>query len=103
MKYRMTTIALLLTISTQAAAEVLEYKEPRLEGLRMDRCLTWGEGCGEPAAYKWCLEKGFSKAIYWEVENGIGHKQPTKMLKSKEICNQSVCDAMKLIVCFKNT
>ena len=92
----------MLVLSLQAASELKEFKEPRVEGLRMDRCLTWGEECDEPAAYKWCLDKGFSKAIYWELENNIGRTQPTKMLKSKEICNKSVCDAMKLIVCYKS-
>ena len=102
MKYKITTLTCLLILSLQAASEVKEFKEPKVEGLRMDRCLTWAEECDEPAAYKWCLEKGFSKAIYWELENNIGRTQPTKMLKSKQICNKSVCDAMKVIVCYKS-
>lgn len=102
MKYRITSLSILLALSFQVSSQVKEFKEPRVEGLRMDRCLTWGNECDEPAAYKWCLEKGFSKAIYWEIDNNIGQKQPTKMLKSKEICNKPDCDGMKLIVCYKN-
>lgn len=92
----------LLFLSAFVSAEVNEYIEPRIEGLRMDRCLTWGKDCDEPAAYNWCLEKGYAKAIYWEIEGNIGKNQPTKMLKSKAICDQSGCDAFKTIVCYKN-
>lgn len=93
----------ILSLSAIASAEVNEYIEPRVEGLRMDRCLTWGKDCEEPAAYNWCLQKGYAKAIYWELENNIGQHQPTKMLDSKAICNKPGCDAFKTIVCYKNS
>jgi len=103
MNYKIAIFLLLSVLAFQASSEVREFKEPRVEGLRMDRCLTWGEECDEPAAYSWCLEKGYSKAIYWELESNVGQRQPTKMLKSKQICNNSGCDAMKVIVCYKSS
>jgi hypothetical protein len=103
MNFRNVILCALLFFSAFASSDVSEYIEPRVEGLRMDRCLTWGKGCDEPAAYKWCLKKGYSKAIYWEIEGNVGQNQPTKMLKSKAICNKPGCDAFKTIVCYKNT
>ena len=102
MKARRYTALFLTLISASVAADVREFKEPRVEGLRMDRCLSWGEECNEPAAYSWCLENGYTKAIYWEIEDNIGKAQLTKMLKSKAICNKQQCDAFKVIVCYKN-
>lgn len=102
MKFRNYTLLLLILMSAGVAADVQEFKEPRVEGLRMDRCLSWGSECNEPAAYSWCLEKGYTKAIYWEIQDNIGKTQPTKMLKSKAICNKSQCDAFKTIVCYSN-
>ena len=93
----------LMAISCHVSAVVEEYLNPRIEGLRMDRCLSWGKDCDEPAAYQWCLRKGYSKAIYWEHDNNIGKGQPTKMLTSKEICDKPGCDAFKTIVCYRNT
>lgn len=94
---------LLLLLSSFTAAEVNEFIEPRIEGLRVDRCLSWAKDCDEPAAYNWCLGKGFAKAIYWELEHNVGSREPTKMLSSKQICNKSVCDAFKTIVCYKSS
>lgn len=102
MQLKLILIGAFLCVSPFALASVEEYKEPRTEGLRLDRCLTWGKECDEPAAYRWCFEKGYSKAIYWELEHNIGVSQPTKMLSSKQICNKPGCDAFKVIVCYKN-
>ncbi len=103
MNFRRLLLCALLPLSCSVMADVKEYIEPRVEGLRMDRCLTWAKDCDAPAAYNWCLEKGYAKAIYWELDNNIGKEQPTKMIKSKKICNNPGCDAFKTIVCYKNT
>jgi hypothetical protein len=91
----------LLTLSNMTHAKVSQFDEPRIRGLRMDRCLSWGEECNEPAAYQWCLESGYTKAIYWEIENNIANRQPTRMLSSNQVCDKKNCDAFKLIVCYK--
>jgi hypothetical protein len=103
MKFRVFYITLLALLTFQVSADVKEYFKPRIEGLRVDRCLTWAKDCDEPAAYSWCLEKGYTKAVYWEIEGNIGQSQPTKMLKSKQICDKPNCDAFKTIVCYKNS
>lgn len=94
---------LLLLSHSLVMADVNEFIEPRFEGLRVDRCLSWGIDCDEPAAYNWCLEKGFAKAVYWELDHNVGTREPTKMLSSKQICNKPGCDAFKTIVCYKSS
>jgi len=98
---RIVLLFFLLTLSSLSFAKVSQFDEPRIRGLRMDRCLSWGEECNEPAAYQWCLEKGYSKAIYWQIESNVADKQPTRMLESDQICNKKRCDAFKLIVCYR--
>lgn len=97
------SIFLLLLVCSYTIADVSEFIEPRFEGLRVDRCLSWAKDCDEPAAYNWCLGKGYAKAVYWELDHNVGSREPTKMLSSKQICNKSVCDAFKTIVCYKSS
>lgn len=94
---------ILLTLSNISRANVEEYIEPRIEGLRVDICLTWGANCHKPAADQWCRDKSYEKAVYWEISENIGREQPTKMLHSKKICNKEFCDAFKTIVCYSES
>ena len=103
MKSNLAKLILLSVFCINVSAEVMEFNEPRVEGLRMDRCLTWGETCDLPAANAWCMKHDFVKAIYWEMDNNIAQNEPTKMLLSKQICNKSGCDGFKVIVCYKPT
>ncbi len=102
MKLFRVTLTLSLLISCHAAAKVEEFIEPRVEGLRMDVCLSWSKkgSCGKSAAHEWCLQKGYTQVIHWEVDSNVGIKIPTKLLLSKEICNKETCDAFKVIVCY---
>ena len=90
-----------LLFFTSAYSEVKEYKEPRVDGLRMDHCLHWGKQCGDVAAYQWCHSKKYRKAIYWEEDRKIGDKSPTKTFESKEICSNDTCSGFKTIVCYR--
>lgn len=92
---------MLILFSPLSFSKVEEFIEPRVEGLKMDRCLTWGKTCGKPAANEWCIQHNYTKSIYWEFSSNIDKKQPTKMLLSKGICNAQSCDSFKTIVCYK--
>ncbi|BCD99593.1 hypothetical protein [Marinagarivorans cellulosilyticus] len=95
------SIFFVLFISAYSYADVKEYDEPRIRGILMDRCLSWGAECELPAATQWCLEKGYSKAIYWEIESGAGESKMTRMLKSDQLCKSKKCDAFSTIVCYR--
>ncbi len=94
-------ITFILFCPLLAMASVQEFIEPRVEGLRMDACLYWGEDCKQKAADYFCLKNDFSKSIHWRLDIGIGEKEPTKMLVSKKICASDRCSAFSTIVCYK--
>lgn len=103
MKLKWIWFSMAVGLSANSYSEVAEYTEPRVEGLRMDRCLTWGKACDKQAANHWCIQNRFTKAIYWEIEHNIAEREPTKMLESKQICNHEGCDAFRTIVCYKSS
>lgn len=98
----MNKLILILTLfySTISMAKVEEFVTPRVEGLRMDACLYWAKDCEGVAAAKWCSIKGYEKAIYWDMDIGVGRKEPTKMLIDKKICSTEGCSAFATIVCY---
>lgn len=85
--------------STILKAQNRTFYKPEHEGYRLDWCLSWASQCGEPAATKWCSLRGYTKAVDWVIESDIGDIQPTKVLSSGEICDQSFCDGFRKIVC----
>lgn len=95
------SVIILLSLSHYAIADVKEFIEPRVDGYRMDSCLSFSKDCIEPAATQWCKNHGFSKAIYWKTSGDIGHISPTIMLNSKQICRKAYCHAFDTIVCYK--
>src|SRR5215207_3180888 len=36
------------------------YHKPKFNGMRLDLCVDWGVGCGQPAALKYCQSKGWA-------------------------------------------
>jgi hypothetical protein len=88
--------------STPAGAPVKVarvFSQPTHQGIRIDGCLRWGpQGCGEPAATRWCRLKGFSVATAWETEN----VNPTIFLdpaSSVKTCEFFFCGSFKQITC----
>ncbi|HKY95502.1 MAG TPA: hypothetical protein VJL84_09355 [Kiloniellales bacterium] len=67
-----------------------------LDGMNVDRCLTFGQKCDQPAADEFCRLKGFQHATYFEWE----YMYPTMTLQSLEICNHpDSCGGFTKIVC----
>lgn len=88
-------------ISQPGYSDVEEYIEPRIDGYRLDACLTFSKTCHEPAANRWCTDNSYSRSIYWEISDDIGHIDPTKTLVGKEVCDKAYCHAFDTIVCYK--
>ena len=95
-------LTFLISISFSAQSDVEEFIQPTIDGIRVDWCLTWGKDCGEPVAYKWCINHGYSKPIYFEVERSIGLTSPTTMLSSRDTCYKEYCGGFRTIVCYKS-
>ena len=72
------------------------FREPRIEGNRLDWCLGWGKECGQPAADEFCRFKGYKSALRFEVAHMVG---PTKVIGTGEMCSVPACDGFLYITC----
>jgi hypothetical protein len=84
-----------------AEAETKTFDNPLFGGDRLDWCVNWGEGCGVPAATAWCKSVGFDEAIGSKQAPDIGALTPTRLIATREICDQSYCDGFSSITCAK--
>ena len=75
------------------------YVKPKFKGMRLDLCVDWGVGCGQPAAEKFCQSHGWSKATSYAVAHDIGAYAPTRLIGTSAVCDQDFCDGFKKIVC----
>jgi hypothetical protein len=77
------------------AAKSNVFINPTLDGKRVDRCLSFGQGCNEPAATHWCRSKGFERAVEWESARA----RPTILQKDRSVCDFLICDGFTRVVC----
>ena len=77
-------------------AECQTFSNPMIQGYRLDRCLKWGQQCGEPAATAWCQTQGFERATEWNIAQNV---PPTYVLGDRQVCNQQNCDGFSRITC----
>ena len=91
----------LFSLSFQALSDVEEFIQPHIDGMRLDWCLSYSADCGEQVAYKWCINHGFNKPIYWLMDKNIGEQSPTITLNSRESCYKKTCSSFQTIICYK--
>ncbi|MDO8354248.1 MAG: hypothetical protein Q7T14_12360, partial [Aestuariivirga sp.] len=75
------------------------YIKPKFNGMRLDLCVDWGVGCGQPAAKKYCQSKGWAKVQSYVVANNIGAVAPTRLIGTGAVCDQNFCDGFVQIKC----
>ena len=75
------------------------YLKPKFNGMRLDLCVDWSVGCGQPAAKKFCQSKGWATAQNYTVANNIGAYAPTRLIGTGAVCDQNFCDGFKAIRC----
>jgi hypothetical protein len=71
------------------------FYEPCYNGYRLDNCLNFGTNCEEPAANKFCEEKGFTKATSWKLEKA----RPTYTIGDHSLCDDDFCAGFEYITC----
>ena len=81
------------------APDMQTYNKPKFHGMRLDLCVDWGVGCGQPAAAKYCQMKGWATAHSYVVANDIGAYAPTRLIGTSAVCDQDFCDGFKQITC----
>jgi hypothetical protein len=82
-----------------SAPDMETYHKPKFKGMRLDLCVDWGVGCGQPAAKKYCQLKGWATVDSYVVANNIGADNPTRLIGTSAVCDQDFCDGFKQIVC----
>jgi hypothetical protein len=75
------------------------YVKPRHNGMRLDLCVNWGVGCGQPAANAYCLSKGWNQASNFSIAHDIGTTRPTRLIGTGAVCDQGYCDGFRQITC----
>lgn len=90
-----------LNAQTDAHAVVnsKSFRNPSLDGIRVDYCLERGTYCGFDAANSFCELKGFDIAKYFDIDKDIGK---TWILGDKSLCLTNTCDGFKFIQCVRN-
>ena len=91
-------MGLSLITTASAGSTVKKFTNPKISGVALDWCKTWGQGCGKPAADYFCKKRGYDRATIFRIEKDIGY---TRIIKSGQICNSPGCDSFKFIQCKK--
>jgi hypothetical protein len=73
-----------------------EFRNPEINGLAVDYCLTWGQNCGKPAADAFCRKQGFARS---EGHVVYENAPPTILVGDGAICREPYCARMISISC----
>lgn len=74
------------------------FAEPRYNDYRIDWCYDKNKGCGERAANSFCTHMGYLRAKHFSKETQVA---ATKAIGSQELCFGNLCNAFKMIVCYR--
>lgn len=75
-----------------------QFADPRYNDYRVDWCYDQKHGCGSRAANSFCNRMGFIQAKHFVKETQVS---ATKTIGSQELCFGNLCDAFKMIVCYR--
>jgi hypothetical protein len=89
-------IVVIFISSYSTASPSVRIDNPKVDGIALDWCKTWGSECGKPTADYFCRYKGYSFAKSFQIDKNVAY---TKILKTGQICNQDFCSSFKYITC----
>ncbi len=72
------------------------FLEPRIDGARLDWCLTWAKDCGFPAADAFCKRQGKRSARYIARELSVPE---TRLIGEDRTCKGDFCASFFRIQC----
>jgi hypothetical protein len=75
------------------------FASPLIEGYRLDVCLSFGVGCGKPAADEFCKRHAFTESESFETEKVGERRIRTKIIGTGQVCDMSECTAFASIRC----
>lgn len=78
-----------------ACANERRFDEPQISGRAVDRCLSWGDHCEQPAADYFCRLNGYARATRFRVAN----MRPTMVAGDGKVCDEGYCQGFTTITC----
>ncbi|HEY7610426.1 MAG TPA: hypothetical protein VIF14_14425 [Alphaproteobacteria bacterium] len=78
-----------------AVAEEIRIDNPVVDGVPVDWCRAWGQGCGWQGAHAFCRDRGYERALSYEVF------QPgrTYLMSGDSFCTGPTCTAFQSVTC----
>jgi hypothetical protein len=81
--------------ASAAAASELRIDHPVVDGVPVDWCRAWGQGCGWPGAHAFCRDRGYERALAFEVFN----PGRTYLMSGDTFCSGPTCTAFQSVTC----
>ncbi|MCW5773506.1 MAG: hypothetical protein KIT16_17825 [Rhodospirillaceae bacterium] len=78
-----------------AVADEIVVGDPRVDGVPLDWCRAWGQGCGWPSAHAFCRDRGYERATHYEIYN----PGRTFLMRSDNLCTGPTCTAFRSVTC----
>jgi hypothetical protein len=80
---------------TVAAADEIRIDGPAVDGVPVDWCRAWGQGCGWQGAHAFCRDRGYERALGFEVFN----PGRTYLMSGDAFCSGPTCTAFQSVTC----
>lgn len=71
------------------------YPAPRIAGMQVDWCPTFGANCGQAGADLFCRAQGHTRALQWQW----GYTDSTWVIGSGQVCAGGRCGGLRDVVC----
>jgi hypothetical protein len=81
--------------ASAAAANEIRIDNPAVDGVPVDWCRAWGQGCGWQGAHAFCRDRGYERALSYEVFN----PGRTYLMSGDTFCSGPTCTAFQSVTC----
>jgi hypothetical protein len=78
-----------------ASANEIRIDSPTVDGVPVDWCRAWGQGCGWQGAHAFCRDRGYERALSFEVFN----PGRTYLMSGDTFCSGPTCTALQSVTC----
>ena len=82
-------------LAPRAAANEIRIDNPAVDGVPIDWCRAWGQGCGWTGAHAFCRDRGYARALRYEIFN----PGRTYLVSGDSFCTGPTCTAFQSVTC----
>lgn len=87
--------AAIMCATGAAAADVIRIDNPVVDGVPVDWCRAWGQGCGWQGAHAFCRDRGYERALQYEIFT----PGRTYLMSSDNFCSGPTCTGFLSVTC----